>query len=62
MTDEVALSTRHLHQEDLARRWKISPRTLERWRGSTKASATSKSAGVSFIRLADSRPMRLQTR
>lgn len=23
---------RHLHQEDLARRWNISCRTLERWR------------------------------
>ena len=22
----------HLHQVELARRWKISPRTLERWR------------------------------
>ncbi|RYG87466.1 MAG: DNA-binding protein [Alphaproteobacteria bacterium] len=22
----------HLHQTDLARRWKMSPRTLERWR------------------------------
>jgi hypothetical protein len=22
----------HLHQVDLARRWKLSPRTLERWR------------------------------
>ena len=24
--------TRHLNQTDLARRWRISPRTLERWR------------------------------
>ena len=22
----------HLHQAELARRWKLSPRTLERWR------------------------------
>ncbi len=22
----------HLHQVELARRWKLSPRTLERWR------------------------------
>jgi hypothetical protein len=22
----------HLHQNDLARRWHVSPRTLERWR------------------------------
>jgi Helix-turn-helix domain len=26
--------TQHLHQADLARRWNISPRTLERWRWS----------------------------
>jgi hypothetical protein len=26
------MSARHLHQADLARRWNISPRTLERWR------------------------------
>lgn len=26
------MSTRHLNQIDLARRWTISPRTLERWR------------------------------
>jgi hypothetical protein len=30
MTDRPA---RHLHQVDLARRWNLSPRTLERWRG-----------------------------
>jgi predicted site-specific integrase-resolvase len=26
------MSTRHLVQHELARRWGISPRTLERWR------------------------------
>ncbi|GIX10698.1 AlpA family transcriptional regulator [Elioraea sp.] len=26
------MSVRHLHQADLARRWCLSPRTLERWR------------------------------
>jgi len=26
------MSVRHLHQADLARRWNVSPRTLERWR------------------------------
>ncbi len=25
-------TTKHLNQLDLARRWRISPRTLERWR------------------------------
>jgi hypothetical protein len=26
------MDTRHLNQEQLSRRWSISPRTLERWR------------------------------
>jgi hypothetical protein len=26
------MTNTHLHQVELARRWKISPRTLERWR------------------------------
>jgi predicted site-specific integrase-resolvase len=26
------MTVSHLHQMDLARRWRISPRTLERWR------------------------------
>ncbi|WP_421989929.1 helix-turn-helix transcriptional regulator [Roseococcus sp.] len=26
------MATRHLHQHDLAERWRISERTLERWR------------------------------
>ncbi len=26
------MPVRHLHQADLARRWNVSPRTLERWR------------------------------
>ena len=26
------MSDIHLHQIELARRWKLSPRTLERWR------------------------------
>ena len=26
------MSVKHLNQADLARRWSISPRTLERWR------------------------------
>ncbi len=26
------ISLRHLNQIDLARRWRVSPRTLERWR------------------------------
>lgn len=26
------MTTRHLNQVELARRWNLSPRTLERWR------------------------------
>jgi hypothetical protein len=29
---QLAEEVRHLNQIDLSRRWKISPRTLERWR------------------------------
>lgn len=27
-----AIALKHLNQIDLARRWRVSPRTLERWR------------------------------
>ena len=30
--DLAAASVNHLSQKELARRWRISPRTLERWR------------------------------
>lgn len=29
---ERAVALKHLNQIDLARRWRVSPRTLERWR------------------------------
>lgn len=32
MSAAVERGVQHLHQTDLARRWRISPRTLERWR------------------------------
>jgi len=32
MKDDSTSPMRHLHQEDLARRWRLSSRTLERWR------------------------------
>lgn len=32
MSAAVSRPVQHLHQTDLARRWRISPRTLERWR------------------------------
>ena len=30
--ETAIVTTQHLDQTDLARRWKLSPRTLERWR------------------------------
>jgi hypothetical protein len=30
--ETVGVSTKHLNQIELSRRWSISPRTLERWR------------------------------
>jgi hypothetical protein len=30
--DPSPAGTRHFNQIDLARRWRVSPRTLERWR------------------------------
>jgi hypothetical protein len=30
--EALAMDTRHLNQIDLARRWRVSERTLERWR------------------------------
>lgn len=32
MRDPADQGLVYLHQEELARRWKVSPRTLERWR------------------------------
>jgi hypothetical protein len=32
MATDLHGATRHLHQRDLAERWRISERTLERWR------------------------------
>jgi hypothetical protein len=34
--DGVAPDACHLTPTDLARRWRVSPRTLERWRGQRK--------------------------
>lgn len=31
-SDVLDLGTRHLLQVELAQRWRLSPRTLERWR------------------------------
>lgn len=43
----------HLHQEDLARRWRVSPRTLERWRYVQIGPLYLKIGGRVVYRLAD---------
>ena len=46
-------AVRHLHQADLARRWNISPRTLERWRWLRLGPAYIKIGGRVVYRLED---------
>jgi hypothetical protein len=43
----------HLHQVDLARRWKLSPRTLERWRWLGEGPVYLRVGGRVIYRLAD---------
>lgn len=43
----------HLHQSELAERWKISPRTLERWRWQGVGPRHLKIRGRVVYRLAD---------
>jgi hypothetical protein len=47
------MSVRHLHQADLARRWNVSPRTLERWRWLRKGPPYLKIGGRVAYRLCD---------
>jgi hypothetical protein len=44
---------KHLNQIDLARRWRISPRTLERWRWLRQGPAYLKVGGHVVYRLED---------
>ena len=44
---------KHLHQVELARRWQISPRTLERWRWLQQGPAYLKVGGRVVYRLCD---------
>jgi predicted DNA-binding transcriptional regulator AlpA len=46
-------STRHLGQNELARRWGISPRTLERWRSASEGPTYLKLGGSVAYRLED---------
>jgi hypothetical protein len=47
------MSTRHLNQIDLARRWNISHRTLERWRWKHEGPPYIKLGGRIVYRLED---------
>lgn len=47
------MSIRHMHQTDLARRWRISPRTLERWRWLKQGPAYLKIGGRVAYRIED---------
>jgi hypothetical protein len=44
---------RHLHQGDVAMRWGISPRTLERWRWLGQGPAYLRLGGIVVYRLED---------
>lgn len=44
---------RHLNQVDLARRWQISPRTLERWRWQSQGPCFLKIGGRVAYRVED---------
>jgi hypothetical protein len=47
------MSVKHMNQVDLARRWSISPRTLERWRWLGRGCRFIKIGGRVVYRLAD---------
>ncbi len=52
-TKPPAEAVRHLTQLDLARRWRVSPRTLERWRWLRQGPAYLKLGAVIAYRLED---------
>ncbi len=47
------MTVKHLHQIDLARRWRLSPRTLERWRSHGQGPRYLKIGGRVLYRLED---------
>lgn len=47
------MTVTHFHQVELARRWKISPRTLERWRWTGDGPQFVKLGGRVVYRLCD---------
>jgi len=52
---------RHLDQRDLAVRWRISPRTLERWRWQRKGPRFLKIGGRVVYRLEDVEAFEVET-
>jgi hypothetical protein len=50
---ENSMITKHLNQIDLANRWKLSPRTLERWRWAGEGPRFMKLGGRVVYRLED---------
>ena len=50
---EAAMLVKHLNQIDLARRWKVSPRSLERWRWEGRGPTYLKVGGRVLYRLED---------
>jgi hypothetical protein len=51
--EAAGVSTKHLNQIELSRRWSISPRTLERWRWLGEGPAHLKIGGRVVYRLQD---------
>jgi hypothetical protein len=52
-TTSTPVTLRHLTQAELARRWRISPRTLERWRWLRQGPAYLKLGAVVAYQLTD---------
>jgi hypothetical protein len=50
---ELRMTLTHLNQDDLSARWKISPRTLERWRWTGEGPKFLKIGGRVIYRLVD---------
>ena len=50
---KATIPVRHLHQADLARRWSLSVRTLERWRYLNQGPAFLKLGGRVLYRITD---------
>ena len=50
---DPSIGPRHLNQNELSRRWTISPRTLERWRWRNEGPAYLKIGGRVAYRLED---------